>query len=104
MTKNGGFKAIVSAGTININLDKESGSGTTYGSCSAWLYAPLNTGDLKAQGNSATEVVIFQANNTAPAGDQLILILRLRASAQRDSICSDLKGLQEKRSPLRVVM
>merc|ERR1712166_244064 len=70
-TKSGGFKAIVSAGTININLDKESGSGTTYGSCSAWLYAPLNTGDLKAQGNAATEVVVFQANNTAPAGKAL---------------------------------
>merc|ERR1712166_248969 len=70
-TKDGGFKAIVSAGTININLDKESGSSTTYGACSAWLYAPLNSGDLKAQGNAATEVVVFQANNVAPAGKSL---------------------------------
>merc|ERR1712166_399207 len=71
MSKDGGFKAIVSAGTININLDKESGSSTTYGACSAWLYAPLNSGDLKAQGNAATEVVVFQANNVAPAGKSL---------------------------------
>lgn len=79
LTKAGGFKATVVAGDITINLDKESGSSTTYGACSSWLYAPLNTGNLIAQGNSATEVVIFQANNQAPAGEQLIAIIMLRA-------------------------
>jgi hypothetical protein len=70
ITKEGTFKAVVYDGTINVQLDRQSDWEEAGTACSTYLMQPISNGDLIMTGSAASEVVIFGAINTAPAGEQ----------------------------------
>jgi len=71
--KEGTFKAAVYDGTINVQLDRQSDWEEAGTACSTYLMQPTTNGDLVLTGSAASEVVIFGAVNTAPAGKSLSL-------------------------------
>lgn len=72
-SKEGVFKAVVYDGTIKVQLDRQSDWEETGTACSNYLMQPTSNGDLVVTGSAASEIVIFGATNTAPAGKSLSL-------------------------------